>query len=222
MSEHPIQGLMITAMNSIQDMVDVNTIIGEPIETTNNVVIIPISKVTFGFAAGGSEFKGETIDEYSRKDKEEAIQYRLPFGGGSGAGVNISPVAFLVIQENNIRLLPVNYTSAIDKLLDYVPDLMDKVNCVINRTMNEKQEELKRKYVREQMENLKNKATSEKIIASDRNINKTEEKASIETTSEVDSEQGENEETTIKKIKDKMPKRIKKNYEVEYDETDLQ
>ena len=66
MSEHPIEGLMTTAMNSIQDMIDVNTIIGEPIETSNNIVIIPISKVSFGFAAGGSEFK--------------AIQYRLPFG----------------------------------------------------------------------------------------------------------------------------------------------
>ena len=85
MSEHPIEGLMITAMNSIQDMIDVNTIIGEPIETSNNIVIIPISKVSFGFAAGGIEFKGETIDEYTKRDKEEEIQYRLPFGGGSGA-----------------------------------------------------------------------------------------------------------------------------------------
>jgi sporulation protein YtfJ len=80
MSEHPIEGLMTTAMNNIKDMVDVNTIIGEPIETSNNVVIIPISKVSFGFAAGGSEFKGETIGEYSKKDKEEEIQYNLPFG----------------------------------------------------------------------------------------------------------------------------------------------
>lgn len=85
MSEHPIEGLMVTAMNSIQDMVDVNTIIGEPIETSNNIIIIPISKVSFGFAAGGSEFKGETIDEYKKRDKEESIQYKLPFGGGSGA-----------------------------------------------------------------------------------------------------------------------------------------
>ena len=66
MSEHPIEILMETAMNSIKDMVDVNTIIGEPIETKNGMVIIPISKVSFGFAAGGSEFKGETVDEYSR------------------------------------------------------------------------------------------------------------------------------------------------------------
>ena len=67
MSEHPIEGLMESAMNSIRDMVDVNTIIGEPIETSNNMIIIPISKVCFGFAAGGSEFSGETIDEYKKK-----------------------------------------------------------------------------------------------------------------------------------------------------------
>ncbi len=206
MTEHPIQGLMVTAMNSIQDMVDVNTIIGEPIETTNNVVIIPISKVTFGFAAGGSEFKGETIDEYSKKDKEEAIQYRLPFGGGSGAGVNISPVAFLVIQENNIKLLPVNYTSAIDKLLDYVPDLMDKVNCVINRTMTDKQEELKRKYEKEERE-INSKDILNKKISKEIEVENLDE----------DMEENLNEQEE----KIKTPRRIKKNQEIEYDETDI-
>ena len=141
MSEHPIEGLMITAMNSIKDMVDVNTIIGEPIETSNNIVIIPISKVSFGFAAGGSEFKGETIDEYTKKDKEEEIQYRLPFGGGSGAGVTINPIAFLVIQPNNVKLMPVNHTSSIDKLLDYMPDLIEKTNSMMNRCIQNKKEE---------------------------------------------------------------------------------
>lgn len=144
MSDHPIEGLMITAMNSIQDMIDVNTIIGEPIETSNNIVIIPISKVSFGFAAGGSEFKGETIDEYKKIDKEENIQYRLPFGGGSGAGVNISPIAFLVIQPNNVKLLPINHSSSIDKLLDYMPDLVDKANTLMNRAMQNKKEEKNR------------------------------------------------------------------------------
>ena len=85
MSEHPIESLMITAMSSIQDMVDVNTIIGEPIETQAGITIIPISKVGFGFVAGGSEFSGETLKEYNKKDKDEQIQYRLPFGGGAGA-----------------------------------------------------------------------------------------------------------------------------------------
>ena len=126
MSEHPIEGLMTTAMNSIQDMIDVNTIIGETIETSNNIVIIPISKVSFGFAAGGSEFKGETVDEYRKREKEEEVQYRLPFGGGSGAGVTINPIAFLVIQGESVKLMPVNYSSSIDKLLDYIPDLLDK------------------------------------------------------------------------------------------------
>ena len=85
MAEHPIEGLMLTAMNSIKDMIDVNTIIGDPIQSSNNIAVIPISKVSFGFAAGGSEFKGETVDEYNKKDKDEQIQYRLPFGGGAGA-----------------------------------------------------------------------------------------------------------------------------------------
>ena len=85
MREHPIEGLMSAAMNSIQDMVDVNTIVGEPIETAGDVMIIPISKVCFGFAAGGSEFNTETLDEYKKKDEEEEMQYKLPFGGGSGA-----------------------------------------------------------------------------------------------------------------------------------------
>ena len=141
MSEHPIEGLMTTAMNSIQDMSDVNTIIGEPIETSNNIIIIPISKVTFGFGAGGSEFKGETIDEYKKVDKEEQVQYRLPFGGGAGAGVSINPVSFLVITENNVKLMPVNHSSSIDKLLDYVPDLMEKTNNMLNKFMQDKKEQ---------------------------------------------------------------------------------
>ena len=141
--QHPIENLMLTAMNSIRDMVDVNTIIGEPIETSNNIIIIPISKVGFGFAAGGSEFKGETIDEYTKREKEEAIQYRLPFGGGSGAGVSIAPVAFLVVQPNNVKLLPVEHCSAIDRLLDYVPDLMEKANIILNKNIQNKKEEMK-------------------------------------------------------------------------------
>ena len=140
MSEHPIQGLMTTAMNSIKDMIDVNTIIGDPINA-NNSIIIPISKVSFGFAAGGSEFKGETIDGYTKKDKEEEIQYRLPFGGGSGAGVNINPIAFLIVQENNVKLLPVDHASSIDKLLDYMPDLVEKANCLLNKLLQKKQDE---------------------------------------------------------------------------------
>ncbi len=138
---HPIDGLMKSAMNSIKDMVDVNTIIGEPIETSNNMVIIPISKVCFGFAAGGSEFHSETVNEYKKKDKEEEAKYRLPFGGGSGAGVSISPVAFIVVMQDSIKVLPIEHTSAIDKLIDYVPDLMQRINHVVDKSMDLKMQE---------------------------------------------------------------------------------
>ena len=167
MNEHPIEGLMTTAMNSIQDMIDVNTIIGEPIETSNNIVIIPISKVSFGFAAGGSEFKGETVDEYTKRDKEEAIQYRLPFGGGSGAGVTINPIAFLVIQPNNVKLMPVNHSSSLDKLLDYMPDLIEKTNNMMNRCMQAKKEETQKilkEMQRKHDKNMKKRQEDKKEI----------------------------------------------------------
>lgn len=135
---HPIEGLMLTAMSSIRDMVDVNTIIGEPIKSVDGMTIIPISKVSFGFAAGGSEFTGETVNEYSKKDQEEVVQYRLPFGGGAGAGASINPVAFLVVQNGMARLLPVEHTSCVDRLLDYIPDLMEKVNQMYNKGIQNK------------------------------------------------------------------------------------
>ena len=160
MYEHPIEGLMTTAMDNIKNMVDVNTIIGEPIEASNNVVIIPISKVCFGFAAGGSEFNGETIGEYSKKEKEEEIQYNLPFGGGAGAGVNINPVAFLVVQGNGVKLLPVEHLSSIDKLLDYMPDLLEKANNLMNKAMQDKKEEknkVRQEEIRQKKEEEKQK-----------------------------------------------------------------
>lgn len=203
MSEHPIEGLMTTAMNSIQDMIDVNTIIGEPIETSNNTVIIPISKVSFGFAAGGSEFKGETVDEYTKRDKEEEIQYRLPFGGGSGAGVTINPIAFLVIQPNGVKLMPVNHTSSLDKLLDYMPDLIEKTNNMMNRHIQNKKEETKSILKEMQKRQKNNKENVEKVKD---DINEIEDK--IE----------EKVEREIKKSR--KPAREEIEYEFEYDETD--
>ena len=201
MAEHPIEGLMITAMNSIQDMVDVNTIIGEPIETSNNVVIIPISKVCFGFAAGGSEFRGETINEYSKKDKEEAIQYRLPFGGGSGAGVNIMPVAFLIIQANNVKLLPVEHSSCIDKLLDYMPDLVEKANNLMNKAMQNKKEEKNK----ERQEEIRQKKEEQKVQEQQERMQREQ-------------EQRDHIAQKTRPKRSKEPKNIV--YEYEYDETE--
>ena len=153
MREHPIEGLMLTAMNSIRDMVDVNTIIGETIETENGTLIIPISKVGFGFAAGGSEFTVEALNEYTKKNNDEQVQCKLPFGGGSGAGVSISPIAFLVVQGDSVKLLHVENDSPIDKLLDYIPDIVDKANNVINKKIDSKEKKNEIKNI-EEMETL--------------------------------------------------------------------
>ena len=197
MSEHPIEGLMTTAMNSIQDMIDVNTIIGEPIETSNNIAIIPISKVSFGFAAGGSEFKGETVDEYRKKEKEEEVQYRLPFGGGSGAGVTINPIAFLVIQGENVKLMPVNYSSSIDKLLDYIPDLLDKTNNMINKCIQKPKDKEKAKG--------ENKEKKSEKVKMDKNRIKD------------DLDENRHIKERIEKTKKPIEEEI--TYEYEYDET---
>ena len=139
MREHPIENLMKTAMNSIRDMIDVNTIIGNPIQTEFGMCIIPVSKVCFGFASGGSEFNK---NEKDKKDcKEEEPEY--PFGGGSGAAVKINPIGFIIIDSANIgapKFVPIEHTDAIDKLLDYVPDLMEKVNKVIDKIVEKKKD----------------------------------------------------------------------------------
>ena len=210
MTEHPIEGLMVTAMNSIQDMVDVNTIIGEPIHADNNIVIIPISKVSFGFAAGGSEFAGETVNEYNRKDKEEQINYRLPFGGGSGAGVSINPIAFLVINNNNVKLMPVNHSSSIDKLLDYVPDLFEKASKIMNKCLDDKKEKTKEiiKQMKDTEHNIKEKILKkeekpEKIrkITIENNIKKPE-KTDLEYQIEYEEEKINNEKKDSEKYED--------------------
>lgn len=138
MNNYPIEGLMNTAMNSIREMIDVNTIIGDPINTTNNISIIPVSKVNFGFASGGSEFnasgsKNIEMTEKKNPNEQNYIDSKLPFGGGAGAGVSISPVAFIVVQPTGVKLLPIEHSSAIDKLLDLVPDLIDKTITMVEK-----------------------------------------------------------------------------------------
>ena len=142
MKEHPIEGLMLTAMESIRSMIDVNTIIGEPMDISSDITIIPISKVGFGLASGGSEFKDETMQGYVKKENcEIEIQYTLPFGGGAGVGASISPVAFIVIQSGSVKLMPIEHNNSVDKLLDYVPDLFEKVNNIMNKKIQKEDKE---------------------------------------------------------------------------------
>ena len=119
MDEHPIQGLMTTAMDNIQNMIEVNTIIGEPIHSPDGSMIIPVSKVGFGFAAGGSEFTPENVG-----DKEEVT---LPFGGGSGGGVSITPVAFLIVSSDGVNLVHMDgNTKLYETLKNMAPMAVEK------------------------------------------------------------------------------------------------
>jgi sporulation protein YtfJ len=122
MAEHPIQGLMKTAMESIKGMVDVNTIVGDAVETPDGTVIVPISRVAFGFAAGGGDYEAE----------DTAAAANHPFGGASGAGISVKPVGFLVCSPNSgVRFMSVESNLLYDRLIDMVPQVMNKIQDMI-------------------------------------------------------------------------------------------
>lgn len=128
--QHPIQGLMQTAMQNLKEMIDVNTIVGDAVQTPDGTVIIPISKVGVGFAVGGSDYDGKN----SRKEDAPNM-----FGGGSGGGISITPVAFMVVGNGQIRMMPVNPESNIyDRVLDLIPVAIDKISDGVTGLKNKK------------------------------------------------------------------------------------
>ena len=118
--DHPIDGLMKTTLDSIGQMIDVNTILGDPVETPDGNVIMPVSRVTFGFAAGGSDWAAES----------QSASNGSPFGGGGGAGISLNPVGFLVVGNKQIRFLPVTSDAVFDRLLDVVPDVLTRTGAI--------------------------------------------------------------------------------------------
>lgn len=124
MANHPIESMMDTTMEKIRQMVDVNTIIGEPVICPDGTVIIPVSKVSYGFAAGGSDLPTKT-----QKDL---------FGGGSGAGVSIQPVAFLVVNDGNVKMLNMEYDGAADRIVGLVPEVFDKIGELFKKNKKDK------------------------------------------------------------------------------------
>ena len=122
MAEHPIQGLMNVTMDKIRQMADSNTIIGKPIKTDDGTTILPVSRISFGFASAGTDFDGKNA---ANKDL---------FGGGSGAGVNIQPVAFLVVKDGCVRTIQLSDGSnTIDRALTMLPELVDKVSALLKK-----------------------------------------------------------------------------------------
>ena len=122
MAEHPIQGIMNVTMDKIHEMVDANTIIGKPIKTDDGTTILPVSRISFGFASAGTDFDGKNA---ANKDL---------FGGGSGAGVNIQPVAFLVVKDGCVRTIQLSDGSnTVDRALTMLPELVDKVSALLKK-----------------------------------------------------------------------------------------
>lgn len=136
MAEHPIQGLMQTAMENIKEMVDVNTIVGDPVQTPDGSVIMPISKVGFGFVAGGSDIRLDHSDnQHAGANDANHASVSLPFGGGSGGGVSITPIAFLVVGSNGVKIVPLdNQTHLMERVIDSAPHVFDKIQSMMKRS----------------------------------------------------------------------------------------
>ncbi len=122
MADHPIEGMMDTTLEKIKQMVDVNSIVGDPITSPEGTIIIPISKVNYGFASGGSD-----IPVKSQPEKEF-------FGGGTGAGVTITPIAFLTVSGKDVKLLRVDPgNSSADRIIELAPELIEKISSLFGK-----------------------------------------------------------------------------------------
>ena len=122
-----IEGMMNCSVDKMKEIINADTIIGNSITTPDGTVVIPVSKVTYGFASGGSDFASSNC-----KDKEM-------FGGGNGVGVSIIPVAFLVISDSGVKLMQIeSFTGALDRIISMTPDVVDKISAMIKKRKEEK------------------------------------------------------------------------------------
>ena len=124
-----INEAMNLTMEKLREMVDVNTVVGQPITIPDGTTLIPVSKVSFGFASGGSDFQ----------TKQQQAGADNAFGGGSGAGVKITPVSFIVIKNGDVRILHIAppADSAVDRIIENAPEIVDKISALISKKKNE-------------------------------------------------------------------------------------
>lgn len=124
---HKLPGMLENTISKMKEMVDVNSVIGEPITTVDGVTIIPISKITVGFAGGGTDYVSKNVNKQDN-----------PFGGGVGAGMNVVPIAFLIIKEGNVRMLPVAIpaNTTAERVVEMVPEVLDKLTDYIDSRLD--------------------------------------------------------------------------------------
>jgi len=127
-NERPLDSLIDKTMIKIKEMVDVNTVVGKPIVVNADITVIPISKIVYGFATGGTEFS-------AKKENKENL-----FGGGSGAGVTVAPVAFLVINKGDVKVVNVETSvTTVEKTIDALPDILEKVKSIFKKKGSKKE-----------------------------------------------------------------------------------
>lgn len=125
MKEQTASGILSTTIEKVRQLVDVSTIVGEPIVLSDQITVIPVSKVTYGFASGGSDFPSKNNSEL--------------FGGGGGAGITINPVAFLVLKDGEVTLKHITSNdNAAERIVNMVPDVIDKVTGVVDKVKSGK------------------------------------------------------------------------------------
>jgi sporulation protein YtfJ len=131
--QQPVENLMRTTMDSIKNMIDVNTVVGDPVETKDGTIAIPISRVSYAFVAGG----GDLAKKGEEKPDNDPLDKSYPFAGGTGAGVTVMPIGFLTSSNGQLRMLPVAYSNTIDRIIDMVPNFIENIETMIKNRNNE-------------------------------------------------------------------------------------
>ena len=129
---HKLPEMLESTIAKMREMVDVNSVIGEPITTVDGITIVPISKICVGFAGGGTDYVSKNVNKQDN-----------PFGGGVGAGMNVTPIAFLIVKDGNVRMLPVAVpaNTTTERIVEMVPDVLDKLTDFIDSRMDKKKPE---------------------------------------------------------------------------------
>ena len=129
---HKLPSMLESTIAKMREMVDVNSVIGDPITTVDGITIVPISKISVGFAGGGTDYVSKNVNKQDN-----------PFGGGVGAGMNVTPIAFLIVKDGNVRMLPVAVpaNTTTERIVEMVPDVLDKLTEFIDSRLDKKQPE---------------------------------------------------------------------------------
>ncbi|MEL7608543.1 MAG: GerW family sporulation protein [Bacillota bacterium] len=134
---HPIENIMKTTMEQIKEMVDVNTIIGSPIMTSKETMVLPVSRVSLGFLSGGGEY-GRVAPVHRSADAVRVDEERYPFAGVSVAGMSLTPMAFLSVSEGCVKVLPAHYNCTLDRIIEMVPHSLMEIEKMICKAMDGK------------------------------------------------------------------------------------